>query len=447
MSKHSFLGTEKISKLLFRQSLPAAVGMLVMSLYNIVDTIFIGRGVGTLGIAGLAISFPIHMLVIATSQTIGFGSASIISRALGAKNYKRAEQTLGNYITLVLIFSMIITALGIAFLRPILSLFGATEAVMPYAASYMSIILYGTVFLAFTASGNSIIRSEGNAKFAMIIMIVSALLNVILDPIFIFTLDMGMRGAAIATVISQVAASLLSFHYFFRGRSGIHIHMKNFRLRWTLVKEVFAVGSSSLARMGSSSLMFIVLNHSLGRYGGDIAIAAFGILGRFLMLVITPLVGIGQGLQPILGYNYGARNYSRSKSSIMLAVKSATAVSVFMFLILFLFSRQAVSIFTTDPALIGMSVRALRIIMFMLPLLGVQIIGAGLFQAIGKALPALFLSLARQVILLIPLVLILPLFFQLLGVWISFPVSDLLSTGVTIIMMKKEFSLLDTPEI
>jgi len=433
------LATESISKLLLKQSTPAMIGLLVMSLYNLVDAIFIGHSAGPLGIAGLAISFPIQMIIMALAQTIGIGISSIISRSLGAKNFQYAEEVLGNYFSLTIISSLIITMLSLIFTTPLLTLFGATDTILPYALSYMQIILIGTVFVFFASSGNNIIRAEGDAKFAMTVMLISAGLNIILDPIFIFTLDMGIQGAAIATVISQILSSFCVIYYFVKGRNSVRIHFKYLKIKWEIVKKTFAIGTSSFARHIASSLMIVVLNYSLSIYGGDIAIATYGILNRLFMLVLMPIFGVVQGMQPILGYNYGAKSYARAREIIVKSIKISTIISVLACFILIFFAKYIIRIFTNDNELISMSISATQIIVIMLPVVGFQVVTGGTYQSLGKAVPAFILSIARQIIFLIPMIIILPLFFGLTGLWYSFPISDFSAAILSFIMIKKEF--------
>ncbi|MBU1152054.1 MATE family efflux transporter [Patescibacteria group bacterium] len=438
MNKHQEqLRTEPIPKLLLKQSIPAMVGLLVMSLYNVVDTIFIGQGVGTLAIAGLAITFPITMIAFAFAQAIGMGSSSIISRALGARDHEKAEHTLGNFFTLIVIESAIVMLIGLVFMEPLLHTFGASAEVLPYAREYFAIVIWGIFFSSFAASGNFIIRSEGNAKFAMSIMISSSLINIILDPIFIFSFDMGLKGAAFATVIAQAVAAIVGIYYFASGKSSVKIHLKNLAPKYKIVKETLSIGSSALARHVSMSLMTAILNNALALYGGDIAIASFGVINRVLMVVFMPMFGIVQGMLPILGYNYGAKQFSRARQSIILAIKYSSLIAFTVFIILMVFPHQIIMIFSSDQELIDLSARAMRIIIITLPFIGFQVIGGGVYQAIGHARMALFMSLLRQVIILIPLVIILPMLYQLNGIWAAFPIADLLSTIVTFFIIRR----------
>ncbi len=442
MKNSDELGKEKIGKLLRKQSVPAIIGFVVMSLYNLVDTIFIGWGVGSIGIAAVAIVFPIHMIVMAISQTLGIGSSSMISRALGAKDKEKASRSLGNFFTLTILLGIIVTILGIVFIDPLLILFGATEAILPFARSYLFITLLGSLPIIFAAGANAVIRSEGRAKYAMAVMIVSSVLNIILDPILIFGFNMGIEGAALATLVSYIISGFIALYYFTSGIGDVKVKLKDFILKLNIVKEKFAIGASSFARMAAGSVMAIIVNNSLGFYGGEMAIAAFGIINRLLMFLIMPMFGIVQGMQPILGYNFGAKKLERVREVIKLSVKVSTIMSIVAFIVLMLFAKLFMMMFTPDVHLINLSARATRIIVIMLPLVGFQIIVAGMYQAMGKAWKALFFSMLRQVVFLIPLVLILPLLYGLDGIWFTFPIADLLAAIVTGIVFVREMKRL-----
>lgn len=438
------LGEKPIGKLLLKQTLPALVSFLVMSLYNIVDTIYIGRGVGTEGIGGLTIAFPIQIFIMAVALTFGIGSASIISRRLGEKKRAEAELTFGNFIVISILSGIILTILGSIFITPLLNLFGATPTLLPFAKEYLSVILLGSAFIIFGAGSNHIIRSEGNAVFAMIVMGGSILLNIILDPIFIFTFDMGIRGAAIATVISQIFAAIVAIYYFFAGKSALKLHLKNLVLKVKVVKEILVIGSATFFRQIGGSLMAIVFNHSLAFYGGDLAIAAFGIMFRVLMFSFMPLFSVMHGLQPILGYNYGAKAFDRAKEAIKTSIVWTTVLSTLALIIIFPFAEWVVRVFTIDSGLIALATPGLRIVILASPIIGFQVVAAGMYQTIGKHRPALILSVLRQIVLLIPLILIFPLFFGLVGIWYAFPAADFLAGIITFFMLRKELRLMGT---
>jgi len=429
-----FLGTKNIKKLLIELSGPAIIGMIVLSLYNLVDAIFVGRFVGTIAIAGVAITFPVQMIVMALSLTIGIGASSIISRRLGEGQKNEAEVVLGNFVSLTIIFSLAVTIIGLILLTPLLKIFGATTDILLPAQEYLRIILIGTLGLMISASGNNVIRAEGNAKFAMIVMLVSAGMNIILDPIFIVVLNWGIKGAAWATVVSQFGSAVLVFYYFFKAKGDLKIRLNYLRLKFITIKEIFVIGSSTFARQVSASFGAIIVNHAFGLYGGSLAIAAFGIIYRLLMFLLMPMFGIIQGLQPIVGYNYGAQNYHRVKESVILATKITTILAVISYALLMLMPKIFIGMFTTDTELITMSAGALRIVILFMPLIGFQVIAGGMFQSMGKAGPAFILSLLRQTLLVIPLILILPTFFKLPGVWWTFPIADLVAGIVTYFM-------------
>jgi len=436
MRNHSLaLANEPIKTLLWRLSLPATAGMFVMSLYNVVDAIFVGRGVGTLGIAGISIVFPIQMVIMGIGLMVGMGAASLISRSLGADKMERAERTLGNAIILILILGGTLAVVALSRSTFLLRLFGATDNILPYAKEYMDIILLGVVFHEFSMAANAIIRAEGNARVAMISMFIGALLNIALDPIFIFALGMGIRGAAIATVIAHITTTLYLAHYFLSGRSSLRIRVKNFILERAIVKEIVAIGFAAFIRTAAGSFVAVIINRTLGFYGGDVSIAVYGVVFRVLHFAVMPNMGIAQGLQPILGFSYAARRYDRGIEVIRRSIIITTAISAATFLVILFFARPIVGIFSTDATLVAQGTHAIRLIFMALWLVGFHIVGSTIFQAIGKAIPTLILSTSRQILFLIPLVFILPRFFGLNGVWLSFPIADTLSFIITLAMV------------
>lgn len=442
---HEKLGKEPISTLLYKMSLPAAIGLFVMSLYHLVDTIFVGRGVGPLAIAGVSITFPIQMIGIALAQTLGIGAASIISRSFGSQDKDHAEKALGSFIVSILTVAVIYTVLGLVFIVPLMKLSGATPDIIDYAVTYMRIMFFGMVFFAFASASNSVIRSEGNAKYAMVIMVSSALLNVILDYIFIFPMGWGVAGAAWASVISQVFAAVMVVYYLASGMSDIKISLRNFLPDWKVSREMFAIGASSFARMSVGSIIVVIINNMIGVYGGALAsvsIAAFGIINRVIMVVFLPILGLVQGLQPVLGFNYGAKHFRRAHHSVILSIKSATILSIFAFIVLMIFTKQIMSVFTTDAELLHLAVKITKIIAIVLPIIGFQIVTAGLYQALGKALPAFIISILRQVIIFLPLIIFLPRIFGYEGIWYAFPAADFLAGILTFFMLKHELKLL-----
>ncbi|MBT3168842.1 MAG: MATE family efflux transporter [Candidatus Cloacimonetes bacterium] len=431
MKKNHILADERIDKLLLKLSLPAMLGMLTMALYNIVDTIFIGRGVGTLGIAGLAICFPMQMMVLGIGTTLGIGSASIISRAFGAKKFMKADATFANAMFSVIVLSIFITITSLIFINPIIKLFGASPEILPYAKEYLEIIVIGTTFFVFAITSNNIIRSEGHAKTAMGSMVISAILNIIFDPIFIFVFKMGIRGAAIATVLAQLITVIYHIYFYKSGKS--ILKMQKLQFNPNVQKEIFTIGMASFARQIATSILMIIFNNILVVFGG-IYVAVYAIINRILRFVYMPIFGIAQGMQPIVGYNYGAERNNLAKKTIKHAILYSSIVALLGFGFLYFFARQLFTIFTTDVEVIEKGVQATRMIILILPLAGFQIMGSTVFQSLGKPLPALFLTLTRQIIILIPLVMILPKFLGINGVWVSIPISEFLSALLTLIL-------------
>ncbi len=438
MSKSQELGTEKISKLLVQMAVPASIGILVMSIYFIVDTIFVGRFVGSLGIAAITVVLPISFLIGSFGMAIGVGGSSIISRALGAGDKEKAWQTFGNMITITLSLAIGLVILGSFVSDAVLSTFGAKGDIMAPAQSYFRIILFGVPCLAWMMMANNVMRSEGQPRFAMIAMVLPAIVNIILDPIFIIVFEMGLEGAAWATTLSYYLSAGFSLWYFLLGPSELKVSAQSFILKLAVVKEITAIGGVTLARQGAVSLLTIVLNNSLFQYGDELAIAVWGIINRTMMFANFPVLGVTQGFVPIAGFNYGAENWDRVKEVIRTAIKTGTLIAICLFTLILTFSSSITSIFTSDPELIRRTPGALVIVFLATPLITVQLIGSAYFQAIGKALPALFLTLTKQGFFLIPLVLILPLFFDLKGVWYAFPIADVLAATVTYTYLQRE---------
>ena len=432
------LGTENISKLLIKQSVPASIGFLIMSIYAIVDTIYVGRWIGPLAIGAITVVMPISFLISSIGMAIGVGGASIISRALGGRDKKKALKTFGNMVNATLHFAIILVIVGFIFDDEILQLFGGKGEILPYAKEYFRVILIGVPFLAWAMMSNNVIRAQGRPKVAMLIMVIPAILNIILDPIFIIVLDMGLGGAAWATTISYIISAGYALYFFLKGDSEISFIFKYFKLDLGLIREIFAIGSITLARQGSISLLIVVLNHSLFSYAGEMGISVYGIVNRVMMFALFPVIGIVQGFLPIAGYNYGANNTMRVKMSINISIRYALVLASCILVVIFIFSDNVVNAFTTDEGLIQDSSSALLFVFMMSPLIAVQMVGSGYFQAIGKALPALLLTMTKQGFFLIPLVLILPMYYGVDGIWYSFPIADVLSAGVTWFYLQKE---------
>jgi putative MATE family efflux protein len=438
------LGEEKISKLLVRFSIPAIIGMLVNSLYNIVDRIFIGNGVGSEGIAGAAIGFPIMLILMAVAMLIGIGANSLVAIRLGEQKKEEAELIMGNALILLIILPAVISVISLIFLDPLLKLFGASETVLPYAREYMRIILFGAVFQSVGMGMNNFIRSEGNPKIAMLTMLIGAILNTILDPIFIFVFDWGMAGAAYATIISQAATAIWVLYHFIYGKSILKLHAKNYILKPSTVGRIVSLGAAPFLMQLAASVLNAIMNKSLSVYGGDVAVSGMSAVMSITMLFLMPIFGINQGVQPIIGYNYGAKKYDRVKEALKLGITAATIVVVFGFVITRLFAVQLITIFNSaDAELIAFGAHALKVFLIFMPIIGFQIVSSNYFQAVGKPMQASFLSLSRQVLLLIPAMLIFPRIFGLEGVLYAGPFSDLVSSMVTAVFLFFELRHLD----
>lgn len=421
----------KISRLLFKFSLPAIVGMLVNALYNIVDSAFVGRGVGDLALAGITVSLPIMTTFMACVMLIGMGATSLISIRLGEKKGDEAEVIIGNALVLFIIIGLILTIFGLIFLKPILILFGASPDVLPYAMDYMRIILLGSVFMAIGLGMNNFIRAEGNPKIAMNTMLIGAITNIILDYIFIFIFHWGIKGAALATIISYSVTSTWVLRYFLVGNSKLKIKLENLRLKKVMVKAILIIGFPTFAMQITNSIQHLILNRSLAHHGGDMALAAVGIIMSVSTLLVMPAMGISQGAQPIIGFNYGAKQFGRVKETLKLAIFSGTAIVTIGFLASKFWPTQLISIFNEKPELIELGTHAMGIFFKFLPLVGVQLMSASYFQAVGKPHQATLLSLSRQVFIFIPLLVILPLKWGLEGIWWSSPTSDIAAFVVT----------------
>ena len=432
------LGTEKISKLLIKQAVPASIGILVMSLNMIVDTIFVGQWIGVLAIASVTVVLPIVFLISSLGMGIGIGGSSIISRALGAKEFDKAFLTFGNQISMTLALSVFFVIVGTFFCTPLLDLFGANGDILAPATEYFNVVLYGVPFLAFAMMGNPVIRAEGKPMYAMIAMILPAISNIVLDIVFIKLLGWGMFGAGLATSISYAVCGLFIFGFFLSKKSELTIYPKYFKWSFPIVKEIVQLGGVTVVRQGTISVLMIVLNATLFTYGGESAIAVYGIINRVMMFALFPVLGVTQGFLPIAGYNYGAKDSKRVKETIKTAILYGTGVATLIFIGIIIFPTEISSVFTKDAGLIEKTPTALLYAFLATPVITTQLVGAAYFQAAGKAMPALILTLLKQGIFLIPLVFIMPKFFGLNGVWFSFPIADVLSTVVTLIFLKRE---------
>jgi putative MATE family efflux protein len=441
VEKSNQMQTQSIPKLLLRFSLPAVAALMVNALYNIVDSIFVGQGVGDLGLAGVTICFPIVTIFIAFIMLVGMGATALISIRLGEKKHEEAESIVINALILFVVMGVLLTVLGLIFLEDILIMFGATPTVLPYSMSYMRIILVGSIFLAIGTGMNNFIRAEGNPKTAMLTMFIGAITNIILDYVFIFIFKWGIEGAAIATVLSYMVTSTWVLHYFFSGKSILKIRGKTPRLERVIVTQIIHLGFPTFVIQITGSIQQLILNRSLARYGGDLALAAIGIIMSITTFLVMPAMGIGQGAQPILGFNKGAKEYKRVKNTLGLSILAATFVISIGFVVSKLWPAQLISLFNTNPDLIKLGEHGMNIFFKVIPLVGVQMLGASYFQAVGKANQATILGLSRQIIIFIPLLLILPHYWGLEGVWWSAPLSDLgafLLTGAWLLFEVKQ---------
>jgi putative MATE family efflux protein len=434
----SALGTDPIPKTLLKQALPASIGILVMSLNILVDTIFVGQWIGSIAIAAINVVLPVSFFIAALGMAIGIGGSSIISRALGTNNLKKARHTFANQITLTILITISFVFFGLYFMESIVPMFGGKGAIYEPSKIYYTIVLYGVPFLALSMMGNTVIRAEGKPKYAMYAMMIPSVGNIVLDIIFIKYLNMGMGGAAWATTGSYVLCFVFVFWFFSSNKSELKINFSDLILSNSIVKEISSLGSITLARQATVSVTYLLMNNILYNYGGEVSVTAYAIVGRLMMFALFPVYGITQGFLPIAGYNFGANNYERVKDVIYIAIKYASFFATIVFLILMIFPENITKIFTTDVNVIRETPPAMRWVFLATPIIAIQLIGAAYFQAIGKAKIGLLLALLRQGILFVPLILILPLFFGEIGVWISFPISDLLATAITALILLRE---------
>ncbi|WP_275316234.1 MATE family efflux transporter [Tenacibaculum bernardetii] len=434
----SNFGTEKISKLLLKQAIPASIGILVMSLNMIVDTIFVGRWISVMAIAAITVVLPIAFLISSIGMGIGIGGSSIISRALGKGDTSKAFKVFGNQISLTVFLSVLFVAIGIFFGFPLLQLFGAKGEILTPATDYFNVILWGVPFLAFAMMGNPVVRAVGKPNYAMLTLIFPAVINILLDVIFIKFMNLGMYGAGLATSFSYAVSGLFILWFFLSKNTELKIIPKFFIIDFSILKEIIALGGITIIRQGTISLLIIILNYTLFKYGGEISIAVYGIINRVMLFSLFPVLGVTQGFLPIAGFNYGANNTTRVKESIKIAITFGSAIATLIFIVIMIFPTELVSLFTDDDKLINLTSNALIITFLATPVITIQLIGSAYFQAAGKALPALLLTLLKQGFFLIPLVYILPKFFGINGVWMSFPIADILATLVTYLYLNRE---------
>lgn len=433
------LGTEKIGRLLKQYALPAIIAQTASSLYNMVDSIFIGQGVGPLAISGLAVTFPLMNLSVAFGTLVGAGAATMLSVLLGQKNYKAANKVLGNVVTLNVIIGLIFMGVTLMFLDPILYFFGASENTLPYAKEYITIILIGNVITHLYFGLNAAMRSSGNPKKAMALTIFTVVFNTILDPIFIFVFDLGIAGAAWATVIAQVVATIVVLRHFSDRSRAFHFEKGLFKLDIRVAKDSLAIGLGPFLMNAAACLVTLFINQQMRDYSGDLGIGAYGICNRLIFMFIMICMGLNQGMQPIAGYNYGAKQYSRVKEVFWMTAKFGTIVTLICFAVGMFIPRIAAGIFTHDEALLDMSAEGLRILTIGFPVVGFQMIGTNFFQSLGMVKKSIILSLSRQILFLLPMLYALPLWYGANGVWMSFPISDVLSALLTAILLRRLF--------
>lgn len=443
MENQEALRYEKIWILLFRYSIPAIIAMMVTSLYNVVDRAFIGsmEGIGSIAIAGLGVTMPVFTLIIAFGMLVSVGASTSLSIKLGERNKKEAEKILGNALTLSIIISIIITVLGLVFLEDILFILGASKDSISYAKDYMSVILIGTIFNLISFSLNNAIRAEGNPKLAARTMIVGCILNLILDPIFIFVFNLGIKGAAIATVLCQVVVFMWVTYYFIRGKSNLKLKKYNLRLDTNITKKIFAIGITPFAMEVAISITHVLTNNSLKVYGGDLAIGAMTALTSILLMFMMPVFGLNQGMQTIISYNYGAKQFERAKKTLILSIIVSIVILSFGFLVVQVFPEVFVGIFNKDSNLMEIAVRGININLITLPIMGISIVGPVYFQCISKVKHSMFLTLLRQFILFIPLIVVLPIQFNLDGVWLAQPIADFIAMIIVLLFLRREFKM------
>ena len=440
-SASNSFGNESIGKLLIKQAVPASIGILVMSLNILIDTIFVGHWIGSQAIAAINVVLPVSFFIAALGMSIGIGGSSIISRALGAHEKPKALKTFGNQITMTIVLTFTLVFFGLYYIDGIIPAFGGKGTIFEPAKIYYRIVLYGVPFLALSMMGNTVIRAEGKPKFAMYAMMIPSITNLLLDVLLINVMDLGMMGAAWATTGSYVLCFVFIFWFFVSKNSEMKIALPHFKLQKSIVSEISNLGSVTLSRQAVVSITYLLMNNILFDFGGETSVTSYAIVSRMLMFALFPVFGITQGFVPIAGYNYGAENYDRVKQTIRVAIIYAMVMASLVFVLLIGFPELITRMFTTDPLVIEKTPTAMRWVFAATPIITIQLIGAAYFQAVGKAIPALLLTLSRQGFFFIPLIFILPLWYGELGVWIAFPVSDILSTLVTAYVLYREVSV------
>ncbi|MBT4904339.1 MAG: MATE family efflux transporter [Flavobacteriaceae bacterium] len=432
------MGTDPIGKLLLRQSLPASIGILVMSLNILIDTIFVGQWIGSNAIAAINVVLPVSFFIAALGMSIGMGGGSIISRALGSDQRAKANKTFGNQLTLTLLFTLSFMTLGLVFMEAIIPSFGGKGALYAPAKIYYTIVLYGVPILGLAMMGNNIIRSEGKPKYAMYAMMLPSISNLLLDYLFINVFGWGMEGAAWATTLSYGVCMSYIFYFFISGKSDLFLKISDLALDFSIVKEIGSLGFVTLARQAVVSVTVLMVNNILFELSGESTVAVYAIISRMLMFALFPILGITQGFVPIAGFNFGADKKNRVLEVIRTALIYATVLATFVFFVIIFFSEAIASAFTQDQAVITKTKEVLMWVFLSTPIIGIQLIGSAYFQAIGKAIPALLLTLTRQGFFFIPLILILPRYYGEFGIWISFPIAEVIATIVTAYFLRKE---------
>jgi putative MATE family efflux protein len=440
------LKDQKISTLIWRFSLPAMVGMIINALYNIVDRIYIGNApaLGANGLAALTIAFPIMLIVLAVGVLFGIGGATLFSIRLGQNKVGDAKDALGTSFFLIIVVGLLISGLGLLFLEDILLIFGASQVILPYAKDYMGIIFYGTTFQMIALAMNNFIRADGRPKMAMMTMLIGAGINIVLDPIFIFGLDMGIAGAAYATIIAQTVSALWVVSYFIQGKSNIKVKIKDIKPHPAIILTIITLGLPGFSLQLAASVLNAFINRSLYMYGGDIAVSGMGIINSIQTFMILPIIGLNQGIQPIISYNFGAKQYDRVRETVKLGITYATMIVTVGYVITRFVPGVLVGIFNREEALMSFGIMAIRSWFLLLPLVGFQIIASNFFQAIGRAKTAMFLTLTRQVFILLPAVLIFPQYFGLQGLLYAAPFADVFSSALTAIFFILAMKHLDT---
>ncbi|GKZ03943.1 MATE family efflux transporter [Paraclostridium bifermentans] len=444
----NILGTESIGRLLLKYSVPAIIGMMVNALYNVVDRVFIGNipGVGPLAITGLGVTMPIMSIIIAFGTLIGVGATTNVSLKLGQGDRNKAEQIVGNAVSLSVLIGILIAIFGTIFSNKMLMVFGASQSTIGYVKDYMGIILIGAIFNIMSMMFSNLIRGDGNPKLSAAIMAAGCFMNIVLDAIFIFGFNMGIQGAALATIISQAVSTIWGLTYYLRGKSNVEFKKINLKLDKTIIKTIFAIGMSPFAMQLANSMVQLMFNTSLKVYGGDLAIGAMATISSINMLFVMPAFGFVQGMQPIVGFNYGAKKYDRAKKTLKISLILATVVFIVGALVIQIAPQLLVGAFNKDQELMDITVNGLRKYAFAMPIVGISIVGSNFIQSIGKAKMSMLLGLLRQVIVLIPMIMILPNFIGLNGIWLAQPTADIVSAIITGIVLVKEMKKYDLDE-